>query len=208
MLLILSGFFAGVIIASVVYSATGFSLFGRADEKPSASVDSSNAELTALAYGVLEYIRDGDYQALSRVAHPDFGVVFSPYATVSLSTNRRFSAVQIAGFENDTNVYVWGVQDGSGEPIELTPAGYIDEYVYYKDFCSASLIGVNRIVKSGNALENITDEFPGVKFVDFHIPGGEKDSPDELAWGSLRLGFEEYNGALWLTVVINSRWTI
>jgi len=206
--MIIGGFVAGVLIASLIYSLTGFSLFGRAGDKPSASVDSDNAELTALAYGVLEYIRDGDYQALSRVAHPDFGVVFSPYATVTLTTNRRFTPLQIAEFEKDTTIYVWGVQDGSGEPIEMTPADYFAGYVYSKDYFSASLIGVNRIVKSGNALENITDEFPGVRFVDFHIPGGEKDTPEELAWGSLRLGFEEYEGALWLTVIINSRWTI
>ena len=206
--MILGGLVAGVLIASIIYSATGFSLFGRAGDKPSASADSDNEELTALAYGVLAYIRDGDYKALSRVAHPDFGVVFSPYATVTLTTNRRFSPLQIADFENDTTVYVWGVQDGSGEPIEMTPVSYFAEYVYSKDYFSASLIGVNRIVKSGNALENITDEFPGVRFVDFHIPGGEKDTPEELAWGSLRLGFEEHDGALWLTVIINSRWTI
>ena len=206
-MLILSGFIAGILIASAIYSATGFSIFGRVFETPSASVNSNNAELTALAYGVLEYIRDGDYQALSRVAHPDFGVVFSPYATVTLSTNRRFSPLQIAGFEDDKTVYVWGVQDGSGEPIELTPVDYFAEYVYTRDFYGASVIGVNRIVKTGNALENITEEFPGVRFVDFHIPGGEKDAPDELAWGSLRLGFEEHEGALWLTVIINSRWT-
>jgi len=207
-LTIIGGFVAGVLIASAIHSATGFSLFGRSGDKPSASADSDNAELTALAYGVLEYIRDGDYRALSRVAHPDFGVVFSPYATVTLTTNRRFSPLQIAEFEKDTTVYVWGVQDGTGEPIEMTPVDYFAAYVYSKDFFSASLIGVNRIVKSGNALENITDEFPGVRFVDFHIPGGEKDTSEEMAWGSLRLGFEEYEGALWLTVIINSRWTI
>jgi len=207
-LLILSGLIAGFLVASVIHSTTGFSLFKRAGEKPSASVNSDNAELTALAYGVLEYIRDGDFISLSRVAHPDFGVVFSPYATVTLSTNRRFSAMQIAGFENDTTVYVWGVQDGSGEPIELTPVDFFAEYVYTKNYTCASVLGINRIVKSGNALENMTDEFPGLRFVEFHVPGGEKDTSEELAWGSLRLGFEEHEGALWLTVIVNSRWTV
>lgn len=199
---------AGFITASVIFAVTGFSLFGLAPEKPLESAGVSNAELSALAYDVLDHIRDGDFAALSRVVHPDFGVVFSPQATVSLTVNRRFSAEQVALFEHDTNAYFWGFRDGSGEPIEITPAVYFSEYVFARDYCNASVIGINRIVRSGNALENITDEFPGVKFVDFHIPGGEKDTPEELDWSSLRLGFEEHEGALWLTVIINSRWTV
>ena len=198
----------GFFIASVIYAVTGFSMLGRAPEKPSASVDVNNAGLTELAYDVLVYIRDGDFVALSHTIHPDFGVVFSPQATVTLSTNRRFSAVQVADFANDANAYFWGFRNGSGEPIEITPVEYFETYVYSKDYFNASLVGVNRIVRSGNALENMTEEFPGLKFVDFHIPGGERDTPEEFDWSSLRLGFEEHEGVLWLTVIINSKWTV
>ena len=206
-LLILICVTVGFIIASIIFAATGSSLFRRTPGKTVTSADLSNAELTSLAFGVLEYIRDGDYLAMSSIVHPDYGVVISPSATVSLSTNRRFTAEQVALFENDTNVYFWGVQDGSGEPIEISPAAYFDEYILSKDYSSAPLIGVNKIVRSGNALENIEEEFPGVKYVDFHIPGVERDNPDELDWSSVRIGFEDHEGLLWLTVIISSRWT-
>ena len=207
-IMIIISVIAGVAISSAFFVAAGISIFGRTPEKQPVSGDVSNAELTALAYGVLDYIKDGDYEALSLLAHPELGVVFSPSATVTLSTNRRFSAEQIAGFDNDSTVYIWGVFNGSGEPIEMTLDEYFAEFVFPRDYRGASVIGINRIVRTGNALENITDVFPDAKFVDFHIPGGERDPTEELDWSSLRLGFEEYDGSLWLTAIINSRWTV
>jgi hypothetical protein len=205
---ILIGAVAGVVLASVFYIAGGLSIFSRPAELPPTPAKANNAELTAIAYNVLESIRDGDFAALSRAAHPEFGVVFSPFATVTLSTNMRFCPEQIAVFGDDSNVYFWGVQNGSGEPIEMTLIEYFDKFVYSRNYIDAPIVGVDRIVRSGNALENITEVFPGVRFVDFHFPCVERDPADEPQWSSLRLGFEDHDGALWLTVIINSRWTV
>jgi len=203
----LAGLIVGVLISSALFAITGFSLFGGAREKSPAADDVVYAGLTAMAYDVLEYIKDEDYVALSRFAHPELGVVFSPCATVTLSANKCFDAGQIAAFGTDTNLYVWGVSNGHGEPIEMTPSDYFARYVFKKDYTTAPLIGVNSIVRSGNALENISDVFPGIQFVDFHIPGDEVNSAADLNWSSLRLGFEEYDGRLWLAVISYSEWT-
>jgi len=207
-LLVLIGGIAGIVISGAVFSATGFSVFGHIREKPPSSDDVDNAALTALAFSVLELIRDGDFVALSRIAHPEFGVVFSPSPTVALSTDRRFSVEQIAALGGDNNVYVWGICNGSGEPIDMTPYEYFSEFVLAKDYSDAPIVGINRVVKSGNALENITDVFPDVQFIEFHMPGGGKDTADELGWSSLRLGFEKYDGRLWLTLILHSKWTV
>jgi hypothetical protein len=165
-----------------------------------------NSYLVEKAYDTLAAVKDGDYAALARSVHPEYGVVFSPYATISLSSNKCFTGSQVAGFATDANTYVWGVYDGGGDPIELTPADYFARFVYNKDVARASLVGVNYIVKSGNALENITEVFPNARFVDFYLPGddGSSDSHD---WNSLRIGFEEYAGVLRLTVILHSEWT-
>jgi len=185
-----------------------WSSFGAPSHEPVTHENMANAELTTLAFGVLENIKNGDFESLAEIAHPNFGVVFSPSATISLSTNRRFSAEQISQFATDNNVYVWGLNNGSGEPIDMTPVDYFAQFVYSGDFLNASVIGINRIVRSGNALENLTNEFPGIKFVDFHIPGDEGDSSDDLDWSSLRIGFEEYGDSLWLVVIVHSTWTV
>jgi len=208
--LILSGILAGILICSAIFALTGFSLFSWAPEECESAGTQQDAELVVLAYRVLENIRDGDFYALSQVVHPEFGVVFTPGATINLVTDRRFGAEQIAALganEEDEEIYIWGVHNDSGEPIELTPSGYIEQYVSAGDFLEASVIGVNQVIRSGNALENITDVFPDVVFVDFYLSVNGKESHEEHDWSSLRLGFEEYKGELRLIVIVHSRWT-
>ena len=192
---------------AALHNTADIKLFPPTVDPAAPSAATGNASLTALAFDVLGSIETRDYPALSRFAHPEYGVVFSPYATISLSANKCFKSEQIAAFGTDTAVYVWGVFDGIGEPIELTPADYFARFVYDKSFVKAPLLGVNYIVKTGNALENINDEFPGVQFVDFHCPGPD-DAPDGMGWSSLRLGFEEYDGRLRLTLILHSEWTV
>ena len=204
--MILCGICAGVLLTSVIYALTGFVFFGGAQRQTVVAENPENAEMTMLAYTVLDYIRDDDFNSLSRVVHPVFGVVFSPYATINLSTNQRFSAEEVASLSTDSHIYMWGVYNGSGEPITLTPQEYFMEFIPAADYINAPVVGINRIVRTGNALENMLDVFPNMKFVEFHIPGGE--SVDELDWSSLRLGFEEYEGHLRLIAIIYNTWTV
>jgi hypothetical protein len=166
-------------------------------------VGADNAFLVKSSYEILGYIKSNDYAALSKIAHPTYGVLFSPYATISESSAKVFTPLQIQSFKGDKTDYVWGVHDGTGEPIALSPREYFAEFVFDRDYTHAGVIGVNRIVKTGNALENITDVRPNVRFVDFNIPP-DGESGD---WGSLRLGFEEYDGHLMLSVILHSERT-
>ena len=204
-------FFAGIltyfIVSNAIFLTTGFTLFGRSDNAPPIYDEIGHAELTAFAFDVLELSKEENFLYLSEMVHPDFGLVFSPSATVSLNSNMRFSAQQVAQFQTDSTVYIWGVDD-AGVPIELTPIEYFRTFVLSCDYINASVIGINRVVRSGNALENLTDKFPGVRFVDFHIPADDRNTSDDLDWSSLRLGFEEHDNRLWLSVVVHSTWTV
>jgi hypothetical protein len=168
--------------------------------------DATDAELTAASYEILGYIKNEDYGALSDVAHPELGIVFAPYAMFEFASSKCFTPLQIAGFRNDATAYVWGVYDGTGEPIEMTPPEYFKRFVFDRDFTRAQELGVNYVVKSGNAKESIVMDYPQVRFIDFHIPEDGKNT--EGGWSSLRLGFEEYDGSLMLTVIVHSEWTV
>jgi hypothetical protein len=206
----LGAVFGAVALLSAIYFTGGELLDGIPGLRGLSGADSAeqarNSYLVARAYDILDAVKNGDYESLARSVHPEYGVIFAPYATISLPSNKRFTGSQVASFGNDANTYVWGVYDGSGEPIELTPAGYFARFVYNKDFARAPAVGVNYTVRAGNALENITDVFPDARYVDFHIPGDDK-SADSRDWNSLRLGFEDYNGTLCLTVILHSEWT-
>lgn len=212
-LLVVIGIAVGLTASLANYYLTGNVLFKNilgASSKPDTEAmhtDGTNAELMEYAYDILGYIKAGDYAALSQAVHPEYGVVFSPYATINLPSNKRFTASQIEAFPEDKNQYVWGKYDGSGEPIEMTPSEYFKTFVFDKDYTRATEIGVDTIVKSGNSLENIQEVFPNARFIDFHIAGTDP-SYEGIDWGSIRLGFENYQGVLKLTVILHSQWTI
>ena len=107
--MIFGGVIAGILISIAMYMLTGFSFIGIPQRNVIAVDESESADMTMLAYTILGYIRDDDFRSLSRVVHPEYGVVFSPYATINLSTDRRFSDDQIATLDSDSSVYVWGV---------------------------------------------------------------------------------------------------
>ena len=213
-LLVFIGILIGFALITGVFAASRGSFFSnvfglnyfydkRLSELP---VTAGSGELTALAFSVLDSIKSRDYEALADFSHPELGIVFSPYATINYAKCKSFMTSEIKRFGGSTDSYVWGVFDGSGDPIEMTVSEYFDRFVYNRDFLSASQIGVDYIVKSGNALENTVDVFPGARFVDFHLPGDEKN--DGLDWASLRLIFEEYGDTLRLTALIHSEWTV
>lgn len=170
------------------------------------SAEASSGELIVYASEILKLMAADDYGCLSQLVHPDYGVVFSPSATINLSTDRRFTAAQIAGFAADTQAYIWGVYDGSGDPIKLTPAQYFDAFVTDADYLSATKISANETVMKGNALENLEEVFPNAEYVDFYI--GATEGSDGLDWHSLRLVFEQYGEKLMLSAVVHSGYTI
>lgn len=172
----------------------------------SPGADAGNKELTSMAQQIAECLKEKDYKTLSGIVHPEYGLVFSPYATINLSSNQYFMPSQVAAFADDTTIYVWGIYDGTGAPIEMTPAEYFEKFVFNLDYTSAPVIGINYIVKSGNSLENVTEVFPGAQYVDLHFPESYLDGA--VYWSTLRLVFEYYNDDLMLTAIIHSEPTI
>ena len=163
-----------------------------------------DSELTALAYTVAGLIREGDYRTLATYIHPVYGLVFSPNSTINLTSNQCFTPNRVAITAEDSTIYVWGTKYGTDEPIQLTAAQYFSAYVYNRDYIRAPLIGVNTVVKSGNALENVAATFPDGQFVDLYFPATSSEAND---WRILRMVFEDCDGEMKLSALIHSEYT-
>jgi len=202
--MLIIGVAAGIGIFIAVHEFGESSTFNGTDRETINGYDAANADITLLAFTVLEHINNDDFNALSQVVHPEIGVVLSPCATINLETDRQFGVEEVATLNTNPSVYMWGVRNGTGEPIRLTPAEYFEEFVQAHNHLNSPIIGVNEIIRSGNALENITEVFPDIEFVEFHIPGDELG--DGHDWRSLRLGFVDYDGYLRLVSILHSTW--
>lgn len=178
---------------------------------PSSLIDSSESEtqtdnlvLLERANQAIAALRDGDHTTFAALIHPVQGIIFTPYSTVDVNANLRFAAGQVASLESDNTLYLWGMSDGS--PIQMTMKDYLSRYVYNADYAQAPLIGIDQLIGSGNALENVQDVYPDAHFVEYHFPSL---SPEQMGfdWCSLKLVFVLYEGEYRLIGAIHSEWT-
>lgn len=166
-----------------------------------------NTLLLQQAGDILQVLKRQDYTGLSAYVHPSYGVQFTPYSTVQPEHDLRLSAQQIAGLGSDNTLYTWGSADGSGEPIRLSGRDYFARYVFNVDYTQAPVIGVDTVLESGNALENVADSFPNCRFVEFHFPGIDPKNQG-FDWCSLKLVLSPYEDSWRLVALIHSEWTI
>jgi hypothetical protein len=155
---------------------------------------------------VINLLKDKNYQLLSEYIHPIKGIRFSPYANVNIKDNSVFTPFQISNFTNDTKKYIWGYTDGKGDEIKLTPSEYFDKHVYNRDFDSAPQVSYNKIIGTGNIVQNQFEVYPNASIVEFFIPGTQQY--EFMDWQSLRLVFEKYEDKLFLVGIIHNQWTI
>lgn len=166
-----------------------------------------NFSLLNSACYVLHLLKEEDYAALSNVVHPERGVTFTPYSTVDFTSDRIFDREQIKNLAEDDAVYTWGITDGRGSLINLTMTDYFARYVFDTDYTQAAQIGVDQILMTGNALENLTDAYPDCRFVDFLVPGRDP-ALQGMDWSSLKLVFEADSDGWYLVGVVHGQWTI
>ncbi|MGB4005930.1 MAG: hypothetical protein WBK22_07790, partial [Halanaerobiales bacterium] len=152
-------------------------------------------------------IKNRDGEKIAEFVHPVKGVRFTPYTYVSLEGDLVFSREAMKNFFADTDLYLWGYYDGIGSEIQLTPAEYYEEFIYSADFINAPEVGYNKVLSSGNMLENQFDVYDNPIIVEYYFPGFNPEY-DGMDWRSLRLVFEEYEGNWKLTGIIHNQWTI
>ena len=156
---------------------------------------------------LIRAIGDKDAKTIAEFVHPTKGLRFTPYAYVSLEEDVVFSKEEIMDFFEDENVYLWGIYDGRGNEIHLTPSEYYEEFIYTKDFKNAEEVGYNEVLSGGNTIENQFEVYENPIIVEYYFPGTvpEYGGTD---WKGLRLVFEQYEGEWKLVGVIHSQWTI
>ncbi len=139
---------------------------------------------------VILSIKNRNMEKMADFVHPNKGVRFSPYSCIETGVDVVFMASQIKSIFNDQTKHEWGSYDGSGEPIKLTFKEYFDKFIYDQDFAKAKEIGYNRIIATGNTVNNVFIVYPEAIVVEYHFPSF---NPEYLGhdWKSLRLIFEK-----------------
>ncbi len=156
---------------------------------------------------VLSCLAKSDPECLASYVHPGKGLRFSPSAYIDPESDQVFSAEQlIAAWRSDIR-YLWGFEDGTGEPIRLTLHAYFVRFVYDADYAKAEQVAADRVIGRGNTVNNLAEIYPGTRFIEYHFSGFDPQYQG-LDWKSLRLVFEQREGAWYLVAIVHDHWTI
>jgi len=172
----------------------------QAGQVPSASV-------LRTALGAVERLKEKDMAGLAAYVHPDKGVRFTPYSYVDPAKDQVVPAGQLATRMESGQTYLWGAYDGTGDPIQLSFSDYYDKFVYDEDFANPQIIGINKIIGTGNSINNIAEAYPAGTFVEFHFTGFDPQYGG-MDWRSLSLVFEKKDEIWYLVGIVHGQWTI
>ena len=167
------------------------------------------AEMTIaeISNELIEAISIKDFETVSEFTHPVKGVRFTPYTYVSLDNDIVFNRAEIESFFDDQDVYIWGIYDGIGDDISLTPSQYYEKFIYTNDFKNAEEIGYNEVLSMGNMNENQFEVYDNAIVVEYYFSGFNPDY-EGMDWRSLRLVFQQYRNDWKLVGIIYNQWTI
>lgn len=170
-------------------------------------VINKDSTLKALNSAVLQHLKNKDYTQLRTLIHPKEGVLVSPYGFVDTSDYVAIFADDIVAKSQKSDSLYWGAYDGSGDSISLSFANYFAKFVYNADFLNAEKMSVNKMIGSGNSLNNLQTVYPGCDFTENYFSGFDKKY-EGMDWCTLRLVFKMYNDRYYLVALVHDQWTI
>jgi hypothetical protein len=175
-------------------------------ENASVPMEPVEVSFEGLAAKILPLLQRQDFSWLAPFIHPELGVRISPYGFVNVESDQVFTREQVAAFGSNQEIYLWGMQAGSGMDISLTIAEYWPEYVTEETPAQDWGLLLNPSQKASNTIDNFAEVYPDGHYVEFIQPGTE--TYGYLDWQSLRLGFQQSgDGAYYLMAIIHDEWT-
>lgn len=156
----------------------------------------------------LGFLKSSHYDSLAAMVHPSEGLRFSPYSYVDTSHDQVISSATISSWKDKKKRVriLWGTTDPADEPISLNIDSYIKRYVYDADFLHADSVKVNKVIGTGNTINNIEEVYPGCDFVECHFPGFDKKMGG-MDWRSVRLIFKQISGKYYLVGIVHDEWS-
>ena len=169
----------------------------------------SEAELVNTSKEVLKLIKSADFGHLSEYVHESKGLQFSPYDDVYENgpDTTKFLKQKVKNFMTIEKHYNWGVYDGSGLDIKLTPKEYYKNFIYDIDFEKmADIVFIgdskSKTPKGMNIdLGYIFKIYPNSAVAHYYYKGSPANGFCDLK--KLTLVFEKIEGKWFLTGIIH-----
>jgi hypothetical protein len=162
----------------------------------------------SIAHLTVDALSRRDIDSLASLAHPTAGVRFSPYGHVDTTSDRRLTPNQLRAQWSKPDSLVWGIHDGSGEPIRLSFRQYIDRFVYDFDALHAPRVARDSApMGTGNSIFNVREVYPADAVVEFNTPGTDPKYGG-MDWRSLWIVLRRLDDRWVVVAIVHGAWTI
>lgn len=151
---------------------------------------------------VLVALKGGDYQKLESLTSSN-GLSWNENPNLDLAKS-DIAKDRISDIPSDRNKYLFGYTDGRGDPITLTAADYVKEYIYNADYLNSDNVTQNETARGGNCLNTIAEDSGDRAYLAYHL--GEPHSG--FNWSTLYLVFDYENSAYKLRGMAKDHWCI
>jgi hypothetical protein len=159
------------------------------------------------ALHVMNAIKENNWAAVSKFVHPVKGVRFSPYAFASLETDQVYKSDELSQAIGNKDKRVWGVSDGSGDPILLSFDEYVERYIRKHNYWESIAVTYNQFADGETANNNIIEAYPHTIVVEYSLVGLDA-AVHATIWSKLRLVFEKSNNTWFVVGIMHSSWTV
>lgn len=164
------------------------------------------ADVQEVSDKIITALDERDMDTVAEYVDPEKGLTFSPYVYVT-DDAVRFDKEDVPSMLDSDEAFVWGDYDGKGDPIELTPADYFDEFIDMEPYLEPDDVLVDDPQDRGNTKNNIKDVFPNTTVIEYYNDGS--DEYGGIDWQSVDLVYDENDtGELQLVAIVRDMWTI
>lgn len=173
--------------------------------------DNYETSIMSLSNKIIQALKNKDFKAIAYFVDTKEGLIVSPYYYVNKDTV-RLTKEDTANFINSESKRMWGYQDGSGLPIELTGKEYYEKWIFTHDFTKADIISYNTEASNGNnypvnVLIQGLESKNEIRYVEYYFKGFDPAYVD-MDWEALLLIFSKIGNTWYLSGILHNNWTI
>lgn len=162
-------------------------------------------EIEEVSQIIIESLAAKDIDTLVAFMSAEKGLLFSPYVFIEKEAV-VLKPTEVSALLTSEKVYNWGQYDGSGLPIKLTGAEYIEDFLRMDRFLAPTEVRVDDAQERGNTVNNITTIFPDAHVIEYFSEGTEANAFND--WESLLLVYElSDSNELVLLAIVRDMWT-
>ncbi len=162
-------------------------------------------DLKVVSEKIMIAIKEKNYEALANFVHPTEGVRFSATSIIDVKNDKVLTKDLILELSKSKKKFKWGVDEGIGDPINLSINNYFDQFVYDVDFIKLAKKELNKVTNSVEPTRTIKNVYPKSQFVEYYYAGDGKKY-DGLDWKALTLIFKNENNNAYLIGISHRQW--